>query len=159
MSGVKADGISFDASGVRCGIIASRFNSAIVDGLVSGARDALRRHGVEDTHIQVVRVPGAFELPLAAAGMARIGRFDALIALAVVIRGATPHFEYVSSACTDGIAQVSLQYHLPIGFGVLTVNTLEQAIERAGDNQDNKGAEAALAALEMIALLRQLAYS
>lgn len=157
MSGAKANELSFDASGVRCGIIASRFNNAIVEGLLDGALQALQRHGVEETNIYIARTPGAFELPLAAALMAQSKRFDALIALAVVIRGATPHFEYVSGACTDGIARVSLRYQLPIGFGVLTVNTLEQAIERAGMDQENKGAEAALAALEMIGLSRQFA--
>lgn len=155
MSGVRAGESSFDIRGARFGIIASRFNDAIVEGLLSGALDALKRHNAREEDIHVVHVPGAFELPLAAAHMAQSRHYDALIALGAVVRGATPHFEYVSLACTNGIAQVSLQHHLPIGFGVLTVNTLEQAIERAGANNDNKGREAALAAMEMVMLLRQ----
>lgn len=146
----------FDIAGARFGIIASRFNSSIVDSLLAGALDALKRHGALEQDTHVVRVPGAFELPLVCACMAQSGRYDALIALAVVIRGATAHFEYVSGACTDGIARVILEQHLPIGFGVLTVNNIEQAMERAGPNVDNKGTEAALSAMEMVTLLRQL---
>lgn len=142
--------------GARFGIIASRFNSFIVDSLVEGAIDALKRHGADDANIQLVKVPGAFEMPLAAARMAAKKEYDAIIALGAVIRGGTPHFEYVAGECTKGLAAVSSQHDIPIAFGVLTVDTIEQAIERAGTKAGNKGVEAAMSAIEMVNLLQNL---
>jgi 6,7-dimethyl-8-ribityllumazine synthase len=138
-------------------VLAARFNDRIVDDLVRGALDSLRRHGVPDSAVDVVRVPGAFELPLAAKKLARTRQYDGLVALGVVIRGATPHFDYVCSECAAGLNRVSHEFDLPIGFGVLTCDTVDQAIERAGVKHGNKGADAALAAMEMVSLLRQIA--
>ena len=140
----------------RFALIVGRFNSFVTDSLEAGAIDALQRHGADSANIQVIRVPGAFEMPLAAHKLAAKGGFDAIVALGAVIRGGTPHFEYVAGECTKGLAQVSLQHGLPIAFGVLTVDTIEQAIERAGTKAGNKGAEAALSAIEMVNLLRQI---
>jgi len=140
----------------RFALLAGRFNSFVVESLISGAVDTLRRHGVSDEHIQIIRAPGAFELPLVAKKLAKTERFDAIIALGAVIRGGTPHFEYVAGECTKGLAQVSLEYGLPLAFGVLTVDSIEQAIERSGSKAGNKGSEAALSALEMLSLLSQL---
>jgi len=140
----------------RFALLVSRFNSFVVESLVSGALDTLRRHGVADEQISVIRAPGAFELPLAAKKLAQSQRFDAIIALGAVIRGGTPHFEYVAGECTKGLAQVSLEHALPVAFGVLTVDSIEQAIERSGTKAGNKGSEAALSALEMLSLLTQL---
>ncbi len=137
-------------------IVAGRFNELIVEGLVSGALSALRRHGIQDSSITLVRVPGAFEIPLAAQRVAASERYDGIIALGAVIRGATPHFDYIASSCTNGLATVALDHDLPLGFGVLTVDTIEQAMERAGTKAGNKGADAALAVLEMVSLLRRL---
>jgi 6,7-dimethyl-8-ribityllumazine synthase len=145
-----------NASGMRIAIVAARFNEFIVDALVKGAEDSLIRHGAKDTDIHVIKVPGAFEMPLALQKVSESGDYDAIIALGAVIRGATPHFEYISAACTNGIAKVTLESGVPISNGVLTVNSIEQAIERAGTKAGNKGAEAALGAIEMVALLRQL---
>lgn len=142
--------------GARFGIIASRFNSFIVDSLVDGAIDALKRHGAEEGNIQLVKVPGAFEMPLVAARMAAKKEYDAIIALGAVIRGGTPHFEYVAGECTKGLATVSVQHDVPVAFGVLTVDTIEQAIERAGTKAGNKGVEAAMSAIEMVNLLQNL---
>lgn len=138
-------------------VLAARFNDRIVEDLVRGALDALRRHGVEESAVDLLRVPGAFELPLAAKRVARSRQYDALIALGVVIRGATPHFEYVCGECAAGLGRVSLEFELPVGFGVLTCDTVDQAIERSGVKHGNKGADAALAAMEMVSLLRQIA--
>ncbi len=146
----------FNARGVRFGIVVGRFNEFITARLLDAALDTLRRHGVDDANIEVARVPGAFELPLAAQRMAVSGRFGAIIALGCVIRGATPHFDYVAGECVKGLGQVSLQHAVPVGFGVLTVDTIEQAIERAGTKAGNKGADAAMAALEMASLLKQM---
>lgn len=140
----------------RFALIASRFNSFIVEHLVAGAHDALRRHGVADSHIDLIRVPGAFEMPLAAQRAAASNRYDGIVALGAVIRGATPHFDYVAGECAKGLAMVSMQHSIPIGFGVLTTDTIEQAVERAGTKAGNKGAEAALSVLEMVSLLRRL---
>ncbi len=142
-----------DAKGLRFGLVVSRFNSFIVDRLVEGALDTLVRHGAEETNLTVVKVPGAFELPLVAKKMAGSGKYDALICLGAVIRGGTPHFEYVSSEMTKGIASASLESGLPIAFGVLTTDSVEQAIERAGTKAGNKGVEAAMSAIEMVNLL------
>ena len=145
------------AGEARFALVVSRFNSFVVDSLVAGAIDTLRRHGgVADAQITLVRAPGAFELPLVVQKVAASGKYDAIVALGAVIRGGTPHFEYVAGECTKGIAQVSLATGVPVAFGVLTVETIEQAIERAGTKAGNKGAEAALSALEMVSLLRQL---
>ena len=146
----------FAAGGARFALVASRFNSFVVESLIAGAVDTLRRHGVADAEITPVRSPGAFELPLVVQKVAASGNYDAIVALGAVIRGGTPHFEYVAGECTKGIAQVSLASGLPIAFGVLTVDTIEQAIERAGTKAGNKGAEAALSALEMVSLLGRL---
>ena len=141
----------------KYGIVVARFNSFIVESLLAGAIDALKRHGaVKEEDSEVVRVPGAYELPLAAQAMAANGDYDAIIALGAVIRGSTPHFDYVAGEASKGLANVGLSHELPIIFGVLTTDTIEQAIERAGTKAGNKGAEAALSALEMVSLLRKI---
>ncbi|MFV0278606.1 MAG: 6,7-dimethyl-8-ribityllumazine synthase [Parahaliea sp.] len=137
-------------------LVVGRWNSFVVEHLVEGAIDALRRHGVEEKQLTVVRAPGAFEIPLVCQKVAKSGKYDAIIALGAVIRGGTPHFEYVAGECTKGLAQVSMECGVPVAFGVLTVDTIEQAVERAGTKAGNKGAEAALSALEMVSLLNQL---
>jgi 6,7-dimethyl-8-ribityllumazine synthase len=144
------------ARGLRVGIVASRFNDFIVDRLLSGAVGVLLAHGADAGDIQIVRVPGAFETPLAIKKMAGSRRYDALIALGCVIRGATPHFDYVAGEVSRGVANACLAEGIPLGFGVLTVDTIEQAIERAGSKAGNKGADAALAAIQMASVLRQL---
>ncbi len=146
----------FTANNPRIALVASRFNAFIVDRLVEGAVDTLRRHGVDESRVDLVRVPGAWETPLAAQRLARRGDYDAVVALGCVIRGGTPHFDYVAGECAKGLAQVQMEADLPVIFGVLTTDSIEQAIERAGTKAGNKGAEAALAALEMISLLRRL---
>lgn len=140
----------------RFGIVVGRFNSFIVESLLEGALDTLRRHGAVDKNIEIVRVPGAFEIPLAAQRMAQAGKYDAIIALGAVIRGGTPHFEYVAGECTKGLAAVMMQHSVPVAFGVLTVDTIDQAIERAGTKAGNKGVEATLSAIEMVNLLGQM---
>jgi len=145
------------AKGKKFAIVVARFNSFIVESLLDGAVDTLKRVGsVDDADITVVRIPGAFELPLAVQKVAASNKYDAIIALGAVIRGGTPHFEYVAGECTKGIAQVMMQYGLPVSFGVLTVESIEQAIERAGTKMGNKGGEAAASALEMVNVLAQL---
>jgi len=146
----------FNARGLRFGIVASRFNDFIVDRLLSAAVDTLLKHGVAAGDIQVVRVPGAFETPLALKKMAASGRFNALLALGCVIRGATAHFDYVAGEASRGVAQVSLAHDMPVSFGILTVDTIEQAVERAGTKAGNKGVDAALAAIQMANVLRLL---
>ncbi|MGR8980748.1 MAG: 6,7-dimethyl-8-ribityllumazine synthase [Gammaproteobacteria bacterium] len=137
-------------------IVASRFNSFIVDQLQAGAIDTLVRHGAAESDIHLVKAPGAFELPMVVKRIAAANKYDAIIAVGAVIRGGTPHFEYVAGECVKGLAQVSLQYDVPVSFGVLTVDTIEQAIERAGTKAGNKGAEAALSAIEMVSLFNTL---
>lgn len=137
-------------------LVVARWNSFVVEHLEAGALDVLRRHGVADDHITIIRVPGAFEIPVTVERVAAQGNYDAIVALGAVIRGGTPHFDYVAGECVKGIAQVSLTQKIPIGFGVLTTDTIEQAIERAGTKAGNKGAEAALSALEMANLLTQI---
>ena len=144
------------ADGLRFGLVAGRFNSLVVEHMVGGAEDALVRHGADRDDLTLVRVPGSFEIPLAAKRMAASGQYDAIIALGAVIRGGTPHFEYVAGECVKGMAQVMMSHGLPVAFGVLTVDTIEQAIERAGTKAGNKGAEAAMSAVEMVNLLREL---
>lgn len=144
-------------TGLRIGIVAGRFNELIVSKLVGGALDALKRHGVNEDDVEVAWVPGAFEIPLIAKKMAESGRFDAVVTLGAVIRGATPHFDYVCNECAKGVASLSLSTGIPVIFGVLTTDTIEQAIERAGTKAGNKGWEAASAAIEMANLSRQFA--
>lgn len=141
---------------LRVACVAARFNDFIVAPLLRGALDALGRHGVAGDRIEVVRVPGAFEIPLVVRKLASSGRYDALIALGAVIRGDTPHFEYVAGECAAGLARVALETGVPVAFGVLTTDTIEQATDRAGGKAGNKGADAALTAIEMVALLRKL---
>lgn len=153
---IKAIEGEINARGLRFGIVASRFNEFIVDRLLAGAVDTLLAHGAEATDIQVVRVPGSFETPLAMKKMAASRRYDALIAVGCVIRGATPHFDYVAAEVSSGVARACFEHEIALGFGVLTVDTLEQAIERAGSKAGNKGADAAIAAIKMVSVLRQL---
>ncbi len=146
----------FSAQGGKFCIVSSRFNSFIVEQLEGGAIDAIVRHGGDKTNITLVKAPGAFELPMVVQRIAASKQYDAIIALGAVIRGGTPHFEYVAGECVKGIAHVALQYDIPVAFGVLTVDTIEQAIERAGTKAGNKGAEAALSAIEMFSLFNNL---
>jgi 6,7-dimethyl-8-ribityllumazine synthase len=140
----------------RFALVVGRFNSFVVDSLVSGAVDALVRHGVSASDITVIRVPGAVEIPLIVQKVAQRGEHAAIIALGAVIRGGTPHFEYVAGGCNQGLNKIALDFGIPVAFGVLTVDSIEQAIERSGTKAGNKGAEAALSALEMVNLLAQL---
>jgi 6,7-dimethyl-8-ribityllumazine synthase len=156
MSKIKTYEGHFSAAGMRFCIVASRFNGFIVDQLEAGAVDALVRHGAAKEDIHVAKTPGAYELPLTVQVAAASKRYDAIIAVGAVIRGSTPHFDYVAGECVKGISNVSLNSGIPVGFGVLTVDTIEQAIERAGTKAGNKGAEAALSAVEMVNLLRGL---
>ncbi|MBD3671690.1 MAG: 6,7-dimethyl-8-ribityllumazine synthase [Gammaproteobacteria bacterium] len=156
MSDIKTIEGDLTISGAKFGIVVARFNSFIVDGLEGGALDALKRHGVKASDIEIVRVPGAFEVPLAAQAMAAGKKYDAIIALGAVIRGSTPHFDYVAGECTKGLAQVTMAHSIPVGFGVLTVDSIEQAIERAGTKAGNKGAEAAMTVIEMVNVMKQL---
>ncbi|RQD69766.1 MAG: 6,7-dimethyl-8-ribityllumazine synthase [Tindallia sp. MSAO_Bac2] len=144
------------AEGLKFGIVVGRFNEFIGSKLLSGAIDALVRHGAQEDQIHVCWVPGAFEIPLAAQKMAQKGEYDAVITLGAVIRGSTPHFDYVSSETTKGVAKVSLDAGIPVIFGVLTTDTIEQAIERAGTKAGNKGWDAAMSAIEMASLLKQI---
>ena len=141
----------------RYAILVGRFNSFVVESLVDGALDTLRRHGVPDERITVVRAPGAFELPVVAKKLAASEQYDAIIVLGAVIRGGTPHFDYVAGECAKGLGVVGLEYGLPVIFGVLTTDSIEQAIERAGTKAGNKGNDAALAAIEMVSLFKALA--
>lgn len=145
------------AKGLKFGIVAARFNDFITSKLVDGALDALTRHGAADGDIDIVKVPGSFEIPLAARSLAQSKKYQAVICLGAVIRGATPHFEYVSGEVSKGVASVSLETGLPVIFGVLTTDSIEQAIERAGTKSGNKGWDAALSAIEMANLMRQIA--
>ncbi|MFA0755205.1 MAG: hypothetical protein YPKNTGVA_000705 [Candidatus Fervidibacter sp.] len=144
------------AQGLRFAIVVSRFNSLVTQRLLDGALDALRRHGADENAITVVYVPGSFEIPLAAKRLAQSGAFDAVICLGCILRGDTPHFEYVASEAAKGIAQVALETGVPTIFGVVTADTLEQALERAGAKAGNRGFEAAMTAMEMANLMRQL---
>ena len=144
------------AEGFRFGIIVSRFNDFISSRLVEGAMDALLRHGATEEQVSVIKVPGAFEIPLTAKKLAESGRYDAVICLGAVIRGSTPHFDYVAAEVSKGIANVSLESRIPVTFGVLTTDNLEQAIERAGSKSGNKGYDGAMAAIEMVNLFKEL---
>ena len=156
MTEIIAHSGSLDASGLRFGIVAARFNEAVVERLVAGATDALLRHGASASDIRLAWVPGAFEVPLVLERLATSGTVDALVALGCVVRGATPHFDFVAGECAAGSAAVSRTHGLPVTFGVLTTDTWEQAAERAGGKLGNKGAESAVAAIETARLLQQL---
>lgn len=144
------------AEGLKFGIVVSRWNSFITERMLSGAMDALVRHGAEEASIDIARVPGTWEIPVAAQRMAKSGRYDAIICIGCLIRGSTPHFDYLAAEVTKGIAQIGLQLGLPVTYGIITVESIEQAIERAGTKAGNKGAEAAVAAIEMANLMRQM---
>jgi 6,7-dimethyl-8-ribityllumazine synthase len=144
------------ARDLRFALIAARFNDFVVEPLLRGAVDVLKRHGASDKQIEIVRVPGAFDIPIVARKLALSRRYEALVALGAVIRGQTPHFDYVAGECAGGIARVALESGVPIAFGVLTTDTVEQAVDRAGGKAGNKGADAALVAIEMANLLRRL---
>ncbi len=156
MSDIQTIEGNFTANSGRYALVVGRWNSFVVEHLLEGAIDALRRHGIEDKQMTIVRAPGAFEIPLVCQKVARSGNYDAVIALGAVIRGGTPHFEYVAGECTKGLAQVTMDTGIPVAFGVLTVDSIEQAVERSGTKAGNKGAEAALSALEMVSLLGNL---
>ena len=143
-------------SGLKIGVVVSRFNEMLSTRLLGGAQDALNRHGVSDKDVDVAWVPGAFEIPLLAQRMASSGKYDAVIALGVIIRGGTPHFEYVASEVSKGVAHASLSTNVPVMFGVVTADSIEQAVERAGTKQGNKGWDAAVAAIEMANLLKKV---
>lgn len=147
---------NFTSVGGQYAIVVGRWNAFVVESLLEGAKDSLLRHGVADSDITIVRAPGAFEVPLVCQKLAEKGGYDAIIALGAVIRGGTPHFEFVAGECTKGLSQVSMQHGIPVAFGVLTVDTIEQAIERAGTKAGNKGEEAALSAMEMVSLLKHI---
>lgn len=145
------------ATGKKFALVVSRFNSFVVESLVEGALDTLDRIGeVNEQDITLVRVPGAYELPIVAKKLAEQNKYDAIVALGAVIRGGTPHFEFVAGECNKGLAQVSLEYGIPVSFGVITTDSIEQAIERSGTKAGNKGAEAAMGALEMVNVIAQI---
>jgi 6,7-dimethyl-8-ribityllumazine synthase len=144
------------ARDLRFAFVAARFNDFVVEPLIRGALDALKRHGASEKQIEIVRVPGAFDIPIVVRKLALSRRYDALIALGAVVRGQTPHFDYVAGECASGLARIALESGVPIAFGVLTTDTMEQAVDRAGGKAGNKGADAALAAIEMANLLRRL---
>jgi 6,7-dimethyl-8-ribityllumazine synthase len=144
------------ARDLRFAIVAARFNDFVVESLLRGALDALKRHGASEKQIEIVRVPGAFDIPIVARKLALSRRYEAIIALGAVVRGQTPHFDYVAGECASGLARIALESGVPIAFGVLTTDTMEQAVDRAGGKAGNKGADAALAAIEMANLLRRL---
>ncbi len=154
MSQIKTLEGTFQNADARYAITVGRFNSFVVESLLDGALDALKRHGVSEGNITIIRVPGAWELPLIAKKLAASGKYDAIIALGAVIRGGTPHFDFVAGECTKGLGVVSLDSGLPVSFGVLTVDSIEQAIERSGTKAGNKGADAAMVAIEMISVLK-----
>ena len=147
---------NLSAKGVKFGLVVSRFNDFINKRLMDGALDALNRHGAEDKNISIIKVPGSFEIPLMAKKLAGSGNYDAVICLGAVIRGATPHFEYISAEVTKGIAQVALDTGVPVSFGILTTDNIEQAIERAGTKSGNKGWDAAISAIEMVNVLKSV---
>lgn len=156
MDGIASINGQMNAKGLKVAIVACRFNDFIVERLIGGAIDFLRRHGLEDGELMLVRIPGAFELPLVCSKLARRAELDGIVALGAVIRGATPHFDYVCAEASKGLAQTMLHFEKPVGFGLLTCDNIEQAIERAGSKAGNKGAEAAAAMLETIRVLEQL---
>lgn len=151
MKDISAENLGNDMS---IAVIAGRFNRFVVDQLVAGTKDALKRQGIEESRQVLVWVPGAFELPVMARQLAESGKFDAVIALGAVIRGGTPHFDFVAGECASGLTRVSLDYGIPVTFGVLTTDTVEQALERAGTGEGNKGFDAAMTAMEMVETMR-----
>ncbi len=156
MSEYRPEEGSFNTGKIRIAVIAARWNATVTDALLDGAVRALARHGVSGVAVETFRVPGAFELPLASQQAARTGRFDAIISLGCVIRGDTPHFDYVCAETTRGIGHVALTENLPVGFGLLTTDNLQQALDRCGDNAENKGEEAALTILELLTVLKNM---
>ena len=156
MSNIRTIEGDFSPGNATFALVVARFNSFIVDSLQAGAIDALIRHGVAEANITIIKVPGAFELPMVAKQAAASGKFSAIIALGAVIRGGTPHFDYVAGECAKGLGQVGMTHDMPVVFGVLTVDSIEQAIERAGTKAGNKGADAAVTAIELCSLLRKL---
>lgn len=156
MADIKVIEGDFTQCSGRFALVVGRFNGFVVESLVEGAIDTLRRHGIKDDQITLVRVPGAYEMPLAAKRVAETGQYDAIVALGAVIRGGTPHFDYVAGEASSGLGAISLETNVPVSFGVLTVDSIEQAIERSGTKAGNKGAEAAATALEMVSLFRKL---
>ena len=156
MPSIKTIEGMLDAKGLKIAIVASRFNDFIVDKLVGGAVDYLVRHGINSDDLTIYKIPGAFELPIVVKKLANTGKYHGIICLGAVIRGATPHFDFVASEATKGIAQTSMDTGIPVGFGLLTTDTLEQAIERAGSKAGNKGVEAAAALLETVRVLEQV---
>ena len=156
MDNIRTTEADLNARDMRIAIVASRFNDFIVESLIKGALTSLRQHGANDTDIELVRVPGAYEMPLAVDKLAQSRRFDGIIALGAVIRGGTPHFDYVAGECVRGLSTAAQKHGVPIGFGILTVDTIEQAIERAGTKAGNKGEESTLAVIEMVNLLRRI---
>ncbi|MDX1490293.1 MAG: 6,7-dimethyl-8-ribityllumazine synthase [Pseudohongiellaceae bacterium] len=156
MSNIKVIEGDFQGGTARYAIVVARFNSFVVDKLLEGAIDVMVRHGVKEEDITVIKAPGAFELPVLTKNVLATGQYDAVIALGAVIRGGTPHFDYVAGECVKGLGVVSLESKVPVAFGVLTVDTIEQAIERSGTKAGNKGAEAALSAMEMVSVISKL---
>ncbi|MDI9246760.1 6,7-dimethyl-8-ribityllumazine synthase [Marinobacter sp. CHS3-4] len=156
MADVKVIEGDFKQCSGHYALVVGRFNGFVVESLVEGALDTLRRHGIADSDITLIRVPGAYEMPLAVKRVAESGNYDAIIALGAVIRGGTPHFDYVAGEASSGLGAVSLDTNVPVTFGVLTVDSIEQAIERSGTKAGNKGAEAAVTALEMVSLFNKL---
>jgi 6,7-dimethyl-8-ribityllumazine synthase len=154
MQNIKTHEGDFIQVSGKFAMVVGRFNGFVVESLLQGAIDALVRQGISQADIEIFRVPGAFEMPLAVQRVAQSKKFDAIVALGAVIRGGTPHFEYVAGECTKGLSMVSLEHNLPVAFGVLTVDSIEQAIERSGTKAGNKGAEAAMSALEMLTLFK-----
>jgi len=156
MNTIEGNLVANSGANAKFAILVARFNSFIVESLLEGAIDTLKRHGVDESAIDIIRVPGAFEMPIAAQRIAGQNKYQAIIALGAVIRGGTPHFEYVAGECIKGLSQVSLNANIPVSFGVLTVDSIEQAIERAGTKAGNKGGEAAITALEMVNLFAEM---
>lgn len=156
LSGIKTIEGQLNAQGLNIAIVASRFNDFIVDRLVAGAVDCLLRHGADKANLTIIRAPGAFELPLVCKRLADSGRWHGIVALGAIIRGATPHFDYVAAEASKGLAQAAMHSGTPIGFGILTTDNLEQAIERAGSKAGNKGVEAALSVMESARVLQQI---
>ncbi|MDX1451506.1 MAG: 6,7-dimethyl-8-ribityllumazine synthase [Oleiphilaceae bacterium] len=154
MTNIKTYEGDFKQVSGKFALVVGRFNAFVVESLLEGAVDALVRQGISESDIEIYRVPGAFEIPLAVKRVAATQKYDAIVALGAVIRGGTPHFEYVAGECTKGLGSLSLEYNMPVAFGVLTVDTIEQAIERSGTKAGNKGAEAAMSALEMLQLFK-----
>ena len=147
---------SLVATGLKIGVVVARWNDFMSNKLLEGAEDCLIRHGVDKKNIDVAKVPGSFELPLGVKKMAKSDRYDAIVCLGVIIRGATPHFDFIAAETTKGIAQVSLDKEIPVSYGIITSDSMEQAIERSGSKAGNKGAEAALAAIEMVNVIKQI---